>query len=111
MEECKAGKAKCDSDLATQTSIAEQLNKQLTEAVALLKAEKEAREQLVATMLLVQQTSQKLQEDLKQLQVENAQLQAQVQKLQAEQSKSTCYTCYTRLWSAHSPLHMHQYFS
>ncbi|XP_067939488.1 adventurous-gliding motility protein Z-like isoform X2 [Watersipora subatra] len=85
LAECTTQKGICDANLMQQTAIAEELSKQLTDAMLLLNAEKEAREQLMATIVLVQETSLKVQEEVKKLQTENILLQQQVEKLQAEQ--------------------------
>lgn len=77
----------CEAGLAECNSISEQLSNQLSDAVAMLMAEKEAREQLTLTITSVQEQSMKVQEEVKKLQLENLQLQQQVQKLQGEQGK------------------------
>lgn len=91
LEECTAVKNQCETNFAEQKSIAESLAQQLNAAMNLLKAEKEAREELTATILLIQQTSITVQEEVKKLQVENIQLQNQVQKLQAEQGEVVAF--------------------
>lgn len=87
LAECTEAKMTCESNLTQMTANAEQLTKQLGEAMMMLKAEKEAREQLTATILLVQEQSIKVQQEIKKLQVENIMLQKQVEKLQSEQRK------------------------
>lgn len=76
---------KCESDLAAQKVISDQLSENLSSALAMLKMEKEAREELTATIAVVQETSMKVQEEVKKLQAENIALQAQVEKLKNEQ--------------------------
>lgn len=81
-------KMQCESDLAAQKAVSEQLSENLSNALMMLKMEKEAREQLTATIAVVQETSMKVQEEVKKLQAENIALQAQVEKLKNEQGKS-----------------------
>ena len=77
---CTEEKLKCQSDLAECEVTKEQLTKQLSDALLMLSAEKKAREELTATIMMVKAASEKVQEEVKRLQIENIGLQQQVDR-------------------------------
>lgn len=80
-------KEQCDVERAECNVAAKELSEQLATCIVMVEAEKKAREELTATIQIVQQTSMKVQEEVKKLQLENLALAQQVQKLQSEQGK------------------------
>lgn len=84
---CTEEKMQLESDLAQEKAMNEMLQQQLGEAMMMLKAEKEAREELSATIALVQEASKQVQKEVEKLQFENHMLQQQVEKLKSEQGK------------------------
>lgn len=82
---CTEEKMKLQSDLNECEAAKEQLTKQLGDALLMLNAEKKAREELTATIMMVKAASEKVQEEVKRLQIENIQLQQQIAKLRSEQ--------------------------
>lgn len=89
LSSCNEEKMKCQMDLSQEKAISEQLSQQLQDAMELLAAEKKAREELTATIMMVKEASERVQEEVQRLQLENVQLQQQINKLKSEQGEKT----------------------
>lgn len=87
LTKCNEEQAQCQAELAEKKALSEQLTSQLNDALAMLAAEKKAREELTNTILMVKAASEKVQEEVKKLQMENVQLQQYIAKLKSEQGK------------------------